>query len=90
MKVNQGLAVGIAVCAIIFLTLVLKGKMEWLLNLFMRSILGTIAIYFINEGLDYLGLALGVGVNPITILTSGVLGFPGLLALYGIKLYKFL
>ena len=56
----------------------------------MRAILGTIAMYFINSALNRLGVPLGVGINAATVLTSGILGFPGLLALYGIGIYKIL
>ena len=34
------------------------------------------------------GISLGVGVNIYTVLTSGILGIPGVAALYGIGLYK--
>lgn len=64
--------------------------MEQILNMLLRGILGTIAIYFINSALEAMGLSLGVGINAVTVLTSGILGFPGLLALYGIGFYKFL
>ena len=64
--------------------------MEQILNILLRGILGTIAIYFINSALEAVGLSLGVGINAVTVLTSGILGFPGLLALYGIGFYKFL
>ncbi len=64
--------------------------MEKILNLLMRAILGTIAMYFINSALNRLGMPLGVGINAATVLTSGILGFPGLLALYGIGIYKIL
>lgn len=67
----------------------MKGR-EWLLNLAMRSILGTIAMYFVNGALASMGLALQVGINAVTILTTGILGIPGLLALYGIGLYRIL
>lgn len=63
---------------------------EWLLNVTMRSILGTIALYFINGALASMGFALQVGINVYTILTTGILGIPGLLALYGIGLYRIL
>lgn len=63
---------------------------EWLLNLAMRSILGTIAMYFVNGALASMGLALQVGINVYTVLTTGILGVPGLLALYGIGLYRIL
>lgn len=62
--------------------------MEKILNIVMRAILGTIAIYFINTALARRGISLGVGINAFTVLTSGILGFPGLLALYGVGLYR--
>lgn len=61
--------------------------MEKVINICMRSILGIIAIYFINSVLEKAGISLGVGINAFTVLTSGILGFPGLLALYGIGIY---
>lgn len=64
--------------------------MEWILNILLRGILGIIAIYFVNSALAAAGLSLGVGINALTVLTSGILGFPGLLALYGIGIYKIL
>ena len=49
--------------------------MEKIVNLCMRSILGIIAMYFINSALDKAGISLGVGINAFTVLTSGILGF---------------
>lgn len=68
----------------------LARNLEWLLNVFMRSILGTISIYFINSGLALLGISLGVGINLVTFLVTGILGIPGLLALYGLGIYRML
>lgn len=64
--------------------------MEKVLNLLMRCILGTIAIYFVNMVLEKAGISVGVGINAVTVLTSGILGFPGLLALYAIGFYRLL
>lgn len=80
----------VAVCLLVVLFGAMRKKMEWLLNVIMRSILGIIAMYFINQALAEAGLFLGVGINPVTVLTSGILGFPGLMALYAIGLYHFL
>lgn len=80
----------VAVCAVVLFMGVIKRRYEWLLNILMRSILGTIAIYFVNGALAGAGINLGVGINPVTVLTSGILGFPGLLAIYGIGVYKYL
>ena len=85
-----GVTAIIVVCGAVLIMGVMKRKMEWLLNIFMRSILGTIAIYFINNGLASMGIELGVGINPVTVLTSGILGLPGLAAIYGIGFYQFL
>ncbi len=51
--------------------------MEKIINVVMRAILGTIAMYFINTALARAGISLGVGINTFTVLTSGILGFPG-------------
>ena len=64
--------------------------MERILNIFMRCILGTIAMYFLNSVLEKAGISLGVGINGFTVLTSGILGFPGVAVLYGIHFFKIL
>ena len=63
-------------------------KKEWMLNVILRSILGIIAMYFINGALESAGVSLGVGINGATVLTSGILGFPGVAMLYGITFYQ--
>jgi len=79
-----------AVCAIALLVGALRKKSEWLLNILLRGVLGTIAVYFINQTLSDMGIEVGVGINAVTILTSGFLGFPGVAALYGIGFYQML
>lgn len=64
--------------------------MEWLLNLVMRAILGILIIHFVNLGLAYFGICLGVGINLFTIGVLALLGAPGLLILYGFGVYCFL
>lgn len=61
---------------------------EKLLNVLMRGICGAIIIFFVNMILERKGISLGVGLNPFTLLTSGILGLPGLGVLYGIGIYK--
>ena len=80
----------ILVCMALVLFCAVRKKWEWLLNVVMRSVLGAIAIYFINMGLGFLGFFPGIGVNVITVLTSGILGFPGVLVLYGLWIYQLL
>ena len=90
MNHNLGMIAIVIICVALVLLAAIKRKAEWLLNLVMRSILGTLAIYFINGGLSVLGYSLGIGLNAITVLTSVILGIPGLLALYGIGIYQML
>ena len=46
--------------------------------------------FFVNSFLEKQGIAVGVGINVTTVLTSAILGFPGVFALYGIGFYKIL
>ena len=87
---TMGMAALVAICAIVLLMGIVKRKMEWLLNVLMRSILGTIAIYFVNGALASAGITVNVGINPVTVLTSGIVGFPGLVAIYGVGIYNVL
>lgn len=90
MNHQTGIIMIAAACVVVLLIGAARRKVEWLLNVAMRSILGTISMYFINSALAAAGISLGVGINAITILTSGLLGFPGLVALYGIGIYQLL
>lgn len=87
---SSGTVVIILACAVVLIVGAVRRKTEWMLNILMRGILGTIAIYFINDALSGMGIPIEVGINPLTVLTSGILGFPGVVALYGIGIYKIL
>ena len=52
--------------------------------------MGTVGIYAINYMLAAKQLHVAVGINPFTVLTSGILGFPGVAVLYGIHFFKIL
>lgn len=80
----------ILACLTVLLFYAVRKKWECLLNVVMRCVLGAIAIYFINLGLAAMGFLSGIGVNMLTVLTSGILGFPGLLLLYGLWIYQIL
>lgn len=85
-----GFIIIVMVCGIVLLIGFLKRKSALLINLILRTVTGLISIYFINEFLKWQNIQVMVGINPITALTSGMLGFPGVLLLYGIQFYKFL
>ena len=67
-----------------------QSKKEWLLNIAMRCILGTMLIYFVNLLLASQEFPVVVGVNPFTVLTCAILGIPGVIGLYGIGIYQIL
>ena len=90
MNNNPGIILIVGACIVVLLIGAVKGKMEWMLNIVLRSIMGALMIHFTNMALAVVGVSLGVGINALTILTSGILGFPGILALYGIGIYKVL
>lgn len=78
------------VIAVILLALAWRRRMEWLINLLLRGVLGAVAIYFINLAAIRQGYPTLVGINPTTVLTCSVLGFPGLAALYGLQIFYLL
>ncbi|HKM34282.1 MAG TPA: pro-sigmaK processing inhibitor BofA family protein [Lachnospiraceae bacterium] len=78
----------IGVCAGVLLIGAMRKKVEWLLNFVLRAVLGTLSIFLINGSMLRFGMESHVGLNAATVLTSGILGFPGLVLLYGIHFYK--
>lgn len=64
--------------------------MEKLLDFLLRMILGTLTMFLVNALLERMGISGVVGVNGTTVLTCGILGFPGLAALYVFGFYKLL
>lgn len=85
-----GMLAILAVCLIVLAIGAMGRKVEWLVNFVLRAVMGTVGIYCLNYILATRQIAVAVGINPLTILTSGVLGFPGLAVLYGIHFFKIL
>lgn len=73
-------------CVILLIVGAMKRRMDWFIRMLFRTVMGVLVIYGVNyvAGNTYEFLCLGY--NPATILTSGILGIPGLVAMYGIKL----
>lgn len=67
-----------------------KRIIQIILNFSIRVIVGACFIFLANECLADLGFSIGVGQNFWTLLTSGVLGIPGVCMLYGIQALQFL
>ncbi len=80
----------IAACMAVLVIGALRERAEWLLNMVLRAVMGMIAIYFVNTFLAGQGIGTIVGINAISFLTSAILGFPGVVGLYGLGFYHFL
>lgn len=85
-----GMAAILIVCVMVLVIGAFGRKIEWLINFVMRAVMGTIGIYLLNNFLIAGNISAAVGINPMTVLTSGILGFPGLIVLYGINFFKVL
>ena len=68
----------------------LRNRAEHLLTFLFRLVTGTMMIYFVNLAVASYNMQFAIGINPVTVLTSGILGFPGVLLLYGINLLHLL
>lgn len=73
---------------VVFLGALISKKSVVFITFLLRGILCALVIYFTNIGLAATGLSIAVGFNSASLLTCAILGFPGLLLLYGIKIYK--
>ena len=63
-----------------------KHLMDLLVGFAVRAFVGAVIIYFVNQFLMSKGIMTNVGINPLTMATSGTLGVPGVVLLYGITL----
>ncbi len=88
---GEGMVIaGVVLISLILILIGVKNKSTLIINFVLRGILGTITIYLVNETILWQGQNFAIGINPVTVLTSASLGFPGVLLLYGIKLYSLL
>lgn len=85
---SYGLMAG--VCALVLLIALLKRRAQILLNFLVRMVLGVVCITFMNELFASQGITLAVGINPLSLLTSGTLGISGVSLLYAISAFRLL
>lgn len=53
-------------------------------------VVGLVCVYFLNSFLQANGVAVAVGINPLSAITLGSLGTGGFALLYGIAFCQFL
>ena len=90
MDYGFGAVMIVVMCVVILCVISLRRHAEFLLNFLLRGITGALSIVLVNEILAAQNFAAMVGINLWTVLTSAILGLPGVLLLYGIHIFKFL
>ena len=80
----------IGILAVVLMIGAVKNKTEWIINFMLRGVLGMMSIYFLNLLLGDVLPGIRIGYNPLTFITTGILGFPGIAMLYGINFYMLL
>jgi len=81
-----GLLVG-AVALIVLIAQFLREPGQGLMNLLRGVIVGVVAIFLIN--VIGAGFGLHIALNPVTALTAGILGLPGVAALVALNIILF-
>lgn len=90
MEKYYGIGAILGICLFILFIGIMKQKAKVAAAFFSRGIVGTAAILGANAVLKSQGIAVAVGVNPLSVLTVASLGISGFVLLYGILFYRFL
>ncbi len=90
MEQVYGIAAISGVCMLVILIGILKKNAEILLNFAARIVVCFICTHFLNMFFSGRGFDVAIGVNLLSILTYGTLGFSGMAALYGILFLQML
>ncbi len=90
MSNERGIAMILIMCAVVLVIVLLRRRMDLVVGFILRAVSGVVCIYVVNQIMLRVGFGGTLGWNPITVLTSGFLGIPGLIALYGIKIVSLL
>ena len=89
-SMDYGVIAIVAICVLVLVIGVLKQKAKLVFQFFARAAVGLVCIYFCNEFLAMQHISVSVGLNPVSFLTVGALGFGGFALLYGIMFYQLL
>lgn len=81
-----GAVIILFVCILVCLVSYMKRKMAVFTGCLIRMGTGVGLIFLANYILQANGSTLSVGVGPVSLLTSAILGIPGVCLLYGILL----
>lgn len=74
------------VTSFVVLIVILKSRASMLLRFLVQAVLGGILIYGMNQFFLSQNLISTIALNPLTVLTCGFLGIPGVLLLFCIQI----
>lgn len=86
----EGMIIIVLMCGFLLLIMALKAKSKLLLNLLFRGLVGAVCIILANYGFEFYHIPLQIGLNPLTLLTCIILGFPGLILVFAVNFYLYL
>lgn len=89
MDMSQGAIWLAAACGIVLAVAGWQKKKEIFVNFLGRLLVGVCLITVINQGLAGAQVDVSVGLNPISVITAGALGVPGVALLYGVAGCRF-
>lgn len=90
MEQKYGIMAIAGICLVVVLMGIMKQKARAAAVFLSRAAVGIVGISIVNKVLEAQGVAVAVGVNPVSALTIGVLGISGFALLYAIMLYQIL
>lgn len=67
-----------------------KKIVSFFVRFMLRATVGMLLIFLINQFVLPSDSSINVGLNPVSFLTSGSLGIPGVCLLYGVLYYQIL
>lgn len=86
----MGAAAIVGSCVLVLFIVLVKHKAEMIVNFCIRAVIGQIAIWGINYLLSSYEIPVRAGMNLLSLLTSGTLGFSGVFLLYAILALRLL
>lgn len=84
---SQGILWIAIVCLAVLFLVYFKQKSSLILNFVQRGIIGFVVITGFNKLFAYLAVPLFVGINVWTLLTSAILGIPGVVMLFCLSFF---
>ena len=90
MEQEYGMIAIAGICLVVVFMGIMKKKARAAATFLSRAAVGIVGISVVYMMLEAQGIAIVVGVNPVSALTIGILGISGFALLYAIMIYRIL